>query len=80
MVSTAILFFGVFFLAAALTGYLFGAVNSRLYRVLLFTVAISIIIPEDISTYCGIALGVILLVIAIINRRKNNTRGVSDTV
>jgi TRAP transporter 4TM/12TM fusion protein len=70
ILSTAILFLGVFFLAASLTGYLFGSVKSRLYQILLFAVAMSIIIPENISTVIGLALGGVLILIALINRRK----------
>jgi TRAP-type uncharacterized transport system fused permease subunit len=70
ILSTTILFFGVFFLAASLTGYLFGTIKSKLYQILLFAVAMSIIIPEDISTYIGLLLGTVLIVISLINRSR----------
>jgi TRAP transporter 4TM/12TM fusion protein len=76
IVSTSILFFGIFFLAASLTGYLFGAVNSKLYRFILFVIAMSIVIPEDISTYVGVGIGIVLIIIAFIRRRHMKTASV----
>jgi TRAP transporter 4TM/12TM fusion protein len=70
--STLILVFGIFFLAISVTGYLFKPIKLP-FRVVLFFVALSIIIPEDISTYIGIGFGIVFLAISLFARKRKGT-------
>jgi hypothetical protein len=41
----------------------------------MFLIAMSIILPEDISTYIGLIVGIVLIVFRIISNRKTNISG-----
>jgi TRAP transporter 4TM/12TM fusion protein len=68
--AAACLVFGIYFLAAANSGYLVRPIKSKIHRALVFLCAISIIIPEDISTGAGIAGGITLIGAALVKKRK----------
>lgn len=76
VVNTAIMAYGIIFLAGAVAGYLFVPIENIGVRILLACVAIFIIIPENITTIIGIPLGLAVLVFFFI-RKKQTTAQVS---
>lgn len=61
VLNTAIMAYGIIFLAGGIAGYLFVPISNIGIRVFLAVVAIFIIIPENITTMIGIPLGVAVL-------------------
>lgn len=72
--NTAIMAYGIVFLAAGISGYLFISIEKLFVRLLLAGVAIFIIIPETITTFIGIPLGALILVYFYLQRKKQITR------
>lgn len=69
--NTAIMAYGIIFLAGAVSGYLFVPVENVAVRIFLACVAIFIIIPENITTIIGIPLGIAVLVFFYLKKRKH---------
>lgn len=62
IINVSIMAYGIVFLAAGISGYLFVPIENRLVRLFLAAVAICIIIPETITTLIGIPTGAAILV------------------
>ena len=71
--NTAIMAYGIIFLAAGISGYMFISIEKPAIRVLLACVAVFIIIPETITTVVGIPLGAVILVYFYMQKRKQKT-------
>lgn len=74
VVNVLIMAYGIIFLAAGISGYLFVPINNIVVRVLLAAVAIFIIIPETITTVVGIPMGVLILVYFFLQGKKHKER------
>lgn len=61
-IATAVMAYGIVFLAAGVTGYLFVPVDNLLVRAVFFVIAVMIIIPHILITVIGSIAGVALLV------------------
>jgi len=70
ILNVAILAYGILFLAAGITGYLFIPIDKLPLRILLFVVAISIILPIMSITIVGSIIGTGLLVYCYLQKKK----------
>ncbi len=70
VINTAIMAYGIIFLAAAVSGYLFVPIENIILRLLLAGVAIFIIVPETITTAIGIPLGIAVLVYFYLQKKR----------
>jgi TRAP-type uncharacterized transport system fused permease subunit len=68
--AAAVVLFGTYFIAAAVAGYLIVEIESKIYRSLVLLCALCIIIPENISTIVGIAVGIALIIFALLKKHK----------
>lgn len=66
--ATTILFFGTYMLAGSMAGYLIGPLN-KFNRALLFIGAICLIAPELITDIIGLAIGVYILIVGLIQNK-----------
>ena len=71
VVNTAIMAYGIIFLAGGIAGYMFVPIKNVVVRVLLACVAVFIIIPENITTLIGIPMGLAILVYFYIQGKKH---------
>lgn len=69
--TTCVLAVGVFFLAAAIAGYLFMPVDNKGIRIYFFVVAVMTIIPESVSTMVGLILAVVTAVFFFLKASKD---------
>ncbi|GAK49602.1 TRAP transporter, 4TM/12TM fusion protein [Candidatus Moduliflexus flocculans] len=68
--AVLVLAWGVLFLAAAVSGYLFIPIDNILIRAAFFIISILIIIPHQLSTIIGSGLGIAFIVIFYLARIK----------
>lgn len=68
--ATAVLAYGIVFLAAGVTGYLFVPVNNMIIRAVFFITAVMIIIPHMLITGIGSLAGAGMLVYFFIQSKK----------
>lgn len=71
VVNVLIMAYGILFLAAGISGYLFVPIKNLLVRVLLAAVAVFIIIPETITTIAGIPMGIVILAYFYLQGKKH---------
>lgn len=71
--ATAILFFGTYLLAGAISGYLITPLNN-INRGILFVGAICMIAPEAITDIVGFIIGVCIIGIGIMKKKKSSVK------
>lgn len=71
VLHTSIMAYGIIFLAAGISGYLFVPIKNLGVRILLAAVAIFIIIPENVTTIMGIPLGIAILILFFIRGKRH---------
>ncbi|MCD8139580.1 MAG: TRAP transporter fused permease subunit [Planctomycetaceae bacterium] len=67
--ASAVLFLGVYFLAAGIAGFLFVPLSKPM-RALLLAAAFCLIIPEVYTDIAGFAFGIVLTAYCLVRRRK----------
>lgn len=71
--ATAILFFGTYLLAGAISGYLITPLNN-INRGILFVGAICMIAPETMTDIIGFIIGVCIMGIGIMKKKKSSVK------
>lgn len=69
--ATAILFFGTYLLAGSISGYLITPLNN-IMRGILFVGAICMIAPETMTDIIGFIIGVCIMVIGVMKKKKSS--------
>lgn len=73
VMNTAIMAYGIIFLAGGISGYMFVPIEKMPLRIFLAAVAIFIIIPETVTTLIGIPLGLGVLVYFYFQKKKHGS-------
>ncbi len=70
LLATGILAYGIFFLVAGVSGYLFIPIDNMVFRAMFFITAVMIIIPQQVITLIGCILGVAWIVFFFLRSKK----------
>ncbi len=70
VINVLILVYGIIFLAASISGYLFYAINNIPLRILMMVVAVAIVLPIMALTIVGGIIGAIILVYCYLKHKK----------